>query len=874
MTARTDQYRTMIYNAPYEVCIERSKYYTQSYKETEGLHPSIRAARALEKTLENMTIYILDQEQIVGNRSSKLVGSVMAIERGDMIPVVKMDLENIKKRKTQPFHISPEDEKLLKKEILPFWKNRTVRDMKEKVWEKLGLLWNISIGLGSWIQKYRQFGWTWLKEYYNRLIKGRLLHAREGIRLLATNNPNFVNNIFDTQGHLVMGHKNILEWGYDGLRRRVEERLNEVKNALSPDQINNKEDLITDPSQLLEKITNDWSPTEEFNQRFSKENGLSVDNQAFLEAALICINAAIKFIRRFLVLAEKQANETEDPTRKAELERISEICDWIATNTPRSFREALQLVWFNHVIATISHAMGGILAIGRPDQYLYPYYKADKEAGVINDEEVRELCEELMIKLSYNLLMLPAYGKATASELGGDNAALTVGGVDKEGNDAVNELSYLFMNATENIKSMTNSFSIRIHPEKNPRQWIERAIEVYSKTSGPAIFNDAIIIPALEKVGLSLEDARDYAIIGCVEPTSQGNTFGTTSGNDISQVGLLEMVLTNGMIRTVGKKYGLETGNPENFISYEEVWNAYLKQLSHMINHMVKCVNIKDLIYANFYPNPFISMTIDGCLENALDMTQGGAKYNFSSISGRGLATTADSLAALKQVVFEEKSVTMKEMVQVLNKHFKKQEIFQTMLKNKVPKFGNDEDYVDSIAKDIADAFCDEVMKYSCLRTPGIYRPSFFSYGLYVVDGFLLGATPDGRNAGESVSNSLSPANNTEKKGPTAVINSVAKLDHTKIPNGMALNLKFLPSMFDSLEKREKLADFLEAYLKLGGMEMQFNVVRQEDLIDAQIHPENHQDLIVRVSGYSAYFCDLGKPVQDDIIKRCQFNVI
>lgn len=869
MTARTDQYRSMIYNAPYEICIERSKYYTESYKETEGLHPSIRAAHALEKTLENMTIYILEQEQIVGNRSSKLVGSVMAIERGDMIPVVEMDLNNIKKRAYQPFYISPEEEKLLRKEIIPYWKNKTVRDMKEKIWEKLGLLWNISVGLGSWITKYQQFGWAWLKEYYNRLVKGRVMHAREGIRMLATNNPNFVNNIFDTQGHLVMGHNNILEWGYEGLRQKVENRLSEVNNESIQ-----KGEFLTDPSQLLAKITNNWSPTEEFDRRFSKQNGLFVDHQAFLEATLICINAATKFIQRFALLAKKQANETEDSEKKAKLERIREISEWVATNKPRNFREALQLMWFNHVIATISHGMGGILAIGRPDQYLYPYYKGDLEAGQITDEEVRELCEELLIKLSYNLLMLPAYGKATASELGGDNAAITVGGVDKEGNDAVNELSYLFMDATENVKSMTNSFSIRIHPEKNPRQWIERTIEVYAKTSGPAVFNDAIIIPALEKVGISLEDARDYAIIGCVEPTSQGNTFGTTSGNDISLVGLLEMVLTNGMIRTVGKKYGLETGRPENFTSYEDIWNAYLQQLRHMINHIVKCVNIKDIIYALYYPNPFISMTLDGCLENALDMTQGGAKYNFSSISGRGLATTADSLVALKQVVFEEKSVSMKEMVEVLNKHFKKKEKFQIMLQNKVPKFGNDDDCVDSIAKNIAEAFCDEVMTHSCLRPPGIYRPSFFSYGLYIVDGFLLGATPNGRNAGESVSNSLSPANNTEKNGPTAVLKSLTKLDHTKIPNGMALNLKFLPTMFDSPEKREKLADFLEAYLNLGGMEIQFNVVRQEDLIDAQLHPENHQDLIVRVSGYSAYFIDLGKPVQDDIIKRCQFTAI
>ena len=864
----------MIYDAPYEICIERARFYTESYKETEGLHPSIRAARALEKTLERMTIYILDQEQIVGNRSSKLVGSVLPIERGDMNVVVKLDLKNIKNRERQPFHISPEDEKLLKKEILPYWKGKTFREMKTEIWGKLDLIWMVSHGIGSWIRRIRQFGWAWVKEYYNRLIKGRLMHAIEGAKLLATNNPNFVNNIFDVQGHLVMGHKNILKWGYKGLLERIEKRLKEVNEKWESIAENLKEEHSASSQLFLDGKTESWNPKQEFDKRFSKTSEVTMDNKAFLEAAIICANAATKFIQRFAQLAEKSATEEKDESRKTELQQIAQTSKWVAINPPRNFREAIQLVWYNHVIATISHGMGGILAIGRPDQYFYPYFKSDLDAGRITNENVVELLEEFMIKLSYNLLMLPPYGKVTASELGGDGVAITVGGLDKEGNDATNELSYLFTNAIENIKSMTNSFSIRIYPDKSPKQWVERAIEIYRKTSGPAIFNDAVIIPALQQTGVTLEDARDYALIGCVEPTSQGNTFGTTSGNDISLVGLLEMILTNGMIRNVSKKYGVKTGNPEELTSYEALWDAYLKQLKHIINHIVKCVDIKDILYAEHYPNPFISMTLDGCLENALDMTQGGAKYNFSSISGRGLATAADSLAVLKKLVFEEKSITMKEMTQILNKHFKKQEKFQAMLKNKVPKFGNDDDYVDLIAKDIASAFCDEVSSHPCLRSPGIYRPSFFSYGLFIVDGFLLGATPDGRNAGEAVSNSLTPALNTEKNGPTAVLKSVTKLDHTKISNGMALNMKFLPTLFDSPEKCEKLVNLLLSYLDLGGMEIQFNVIRQEDLIDAQTHPENYQDLVVRVSGYSAYFTDLGKPVQDDIIARYQFNEI
>jgi len=870
LTKRTDTYRQMIYNADYEICIERARYYTESYKKSEGEYPTIRAAKALEKTLDNMTIYILDQEQIVGNRSSKILGAILPIERGDMNIVIKLDLKNLKKRDYKPFKIAPKDEKLLKKEILPYWKGKTVREIKIDIWKKNKLLWNVSWGLRSWITRFRQFGGQWVKEFYNRLIKGRVLHAKENNEALAANNPNFVNNVFDVQGHLIMGHNNLLKIGYEGVRKIAVDRLNEIHQNLSSNFIQ-----IDDGTLISLEIPQDYREFEkDFHAKYLKKNSYSINNKAFLESVIICCDAAIRFVKRFAKLASEKAKKEENSSRKSELELISKICDWISTKPPRTFREAIQLVWFNQLIGTISHGMAGILAIGRADQFLYNYYKSDLEKGIITNEEVTELLEELMIKLSYNLLILPSYGKATASELGADNAAVTVGGVDKNGENAVNELSYLFMDAIENIKSMTNSFSIRIAPDKNPKEWVKRSIEVFSKTSGPSIYNDDVIIPALQKTGVTLEDARDYAIIGCVEPSPQGNTFSCTSGNDVSLVGLLEMVLTNGRIRNVAKDYGVKTGDPKKFTSYNQVWDAYLQQLKHTVDHIVKCVNTKDIIYATYYPNPFISMTLDGCIENALDMTQGGAKYNFSSISGRGLATAANSLCALKKVVFEDKKITMKEIIDILNRHYKKDEQFQLYLKNKVPKFGNDDEYVDSIARDVVSAFCDEVMSHSCIRTPGVFRPGFFSYGMFIVDGFLLGATPDGRNSGEPVSNSLSPANNTERNGPTAVFKSLAKLDNTKISNGLALNMRLLPALLKNEDDRSKFADLLLTYLQLGGQQVQFNVVNQEDLIDAQLHPENHQDLIVRVSGYCAYFIDLGKPVQDDIIDRYQFNRI
>lgn len=872
--------RQMIFDAPYEVCIERARYYTESYKETEGLDPAIRAAKALEKTLENMTIYILDQEQIVGNRTSKLLGTIIPVERGEINLICKMELKKLKERDYKPFQINPQDEKLLKKVILPFWNGKTVSEKKRDLWKRYGLFWETKWGPSSWIQRYRQFGSQWVKDFFDLLVKGRLLHVNEARVGLNTNNPNLVNNVFDTQGHLVFGHNNLLNAGYEGLKQQVLAKLDKIQEILeksknSPQNDHELGNAIPDSISPSSRADEDSPVRREFNMLFSKKHILE-NNKDFLEAVLICIGAATKFIQRFALLAREKAEKENDIARKGELLQIKETCEHLTTQAPRDFREALQFVWFNQVIATISYGMGAVLAVGRVDQYFYPFYKKDIDEGKISDAEVTELVEEFLVKLSYNLLILPNYGKATASELGGDNAAVTVGGVDKEGNDATNELSYLFMDAIENIKSMTNSFSIRISPTVTPRQWVDRAMQIFSKTSGPAIFNDDVIIPALQKTGVSLEDARDYAIIGCVEPTSQGNTFGTTSGNDISLAGLLELVLTNGIIRNVGARHGIQTGNLSKFTSYDDVWTAYQKQLSYLVNHVVKCVDIKDLIYAKYYPNPFISMTLDGCIENALDMTQGGAKYNFSSISGRGLATTADSLAALKKVVFEDRQMTMLEIGEILNRHFKQDKQLQAQFVNKIPKFGNDDDFVDCIAKSVAEAFCDEVRRHSCLRggSGGCYRPGFFSYGLYVVDGFFLGATPNGRNAGEPISNSFSPANNTEKHGPTAVFNSITKIDHTKISNGLSLNMRLLPFLINTPEKQVKFADLIETYLDKGGMHVQFNVVNQTDLIDAQLHPEKHQDLIIRVSGYCAYFVDLGKPVQDDIIDRYEFGSI
>lgn len=824
--SRTQTYRRKILEAPYEICIERARYYTESYKETRGLHPAIRAAKALENTMQKMTIYILPEEQIVGNRSSKLVATVIPIERGELNYVLKIDLKNLKNRDNRPFHISREEERELM-EMIKYWKGKTVRDRRTKIMKEKGLHFKISLGPRASWRRFKNFGFKNMWDIIKLYSGGRLRHISSSLNEVTLNNPNLVMNVFDTQGHLVIGINNVIKTGFKGVKEKAQEVMKTVR----------------DP-----------------------------EKKKFLEAVMICCDATRMFAERFATLAEEMASNEKDPQRREELLRMAENCRWVPWNPPRSFHEACQFLWFTQVIAAISYGVGLIGAVGRVDQYLYPYYKKDLEQGKITRGQALELVEELLIKFSYNLLLLPSFGKHTASELGADEDALTIGGVGRDGEDATNELSYIWMDACKNMKNLTNTFTIRVS-SKSSDDWLQKIAEVYSVTSGPAIFNDEVVIPALVNNGTELEDARDYAVIGCVEPTSAGNTFGCTSGNDISLVGILEMVLTNGMIRMIGRKTGADTGDPRKFTTFEQVMDAFKKQVIHSVDVISQLVEIKDEVYAEYYPNPYISATLEGCVENARDMTQGGAKYNFNSISGRGLGTTTDSLAALKKVVFDDKNATMDEVIDALESDFrgKKGERLRQILINRAPKYGNDDDYADEIAREIAGTFCDIVMSKKAWRG-GPYRASFFSYGMHVLDGNLLGATPNGRKAREPTSNSLSPSNGVEKNGPTSILKSCAKIDHTKIANGCALNIKMLPSFLRGQERRQKLASLIRAYFELGGSEVQLNVVDTKTLRAAQKHPENYHDLVVRVSGYCAYFTDLGKPIQDDIIARQEFE--
>ena len=824
--SRPARLRKLILDAPYEICIERARYYTGSYRMTEGESPDLRAAKAFAHTLANMSVYILRDEAIVGNRSGKLVATVIPVERGEINLVLELELPGLVKRAERPFRISKEERKELRDDIFPYWKGKTVREIKKRLWKEHGLFKPMNMSASALYDRVRGFGAGAVYKQVKQ-SRGNPKVLASAVEDIPVNNPGLVMNVFDVQGHLVVGHKNLIGQGFEGTRNRA-----------------------------LEKLQNETD-------RSCRD---------FLESVIICCEAARDFSARYAVLAREKAEAEDDPARKAELEEIAERCERVPWLPPRDFREAVQWVWMTQNMAVISYGMPGVLALGRVDQYLWPYLRDDLESGRITEEEALTLIEELIVKLSYNLLVLPPYGKDTGSELGADNMAVTIGGVDRDGEDATNPLSYLFIKATENMQHMTNSVSFRIS-SKSPDDYVEKAVAVHRSSNGPSIFNDDAIAPALSRSGYGIEDARDYAIIGCVEPTSDGNTFGCTSGNDISLVGALEMALHNGRLRMIGRQMGPQTGGPEEFDSFEKFMEAYKKQVAFSVDFIKKGTDLKDKAYAENYPCPYISTTLKGCVANGRDATRGGAQYNFNSISGRGLATAVDSLAAIRKLVYKDKELSLEKLVRVLDSNYKNEPKLQQRLRNKFPKFGRDEDYVDEIAKEVAEFFCREVLKQETLRG-GIYRPGFFSYGLHVFEGSVLGATPNGRLAGEPVSNSLSPSNRSETKGPVSALQSVSKIDHTLIPNGASTNIKLLPSLVKNRPGLQKIVAMVRAYFRQGGLQVQFNVVDDAVLKKAQVDPESYKDLVVRVSGYSAYFVDLGKPVQDDIIQRAAFDKV
>ena len=594
------------------------------------------------------------------------------------------------------------------------------------------------------------------------------------------------------------------------------------------------------------------------------------NRSVFLDAARITVNAVIAFSHRYALLAREMATHEENPQRKQELESIANNCEWVPAKPARNFREAMQTMWFTY-IATMLEGWGPGLGFGRLDQYMYPLYKHDLENGGITKEEARELIALLYIKI--NEMVMPFSGTATTQGNGQLTlSGITLGGIDKNGRDAVNDLSFLFLEAEEDVH-LQEDLTVRVH-NSTPETFLMKACDIARKMKGKIKFvSDETIIKQLLKDGKPITSARDYAVTGCFIRTVPGFSF-DPGGDFINLPMMLELTLNNGKSRLTGEQLGPQTGDPRKFLSYEEVWNAYCQQVAYLVRNVVIANNLNRQLFAQYAPTPLQSSLFKGCIEKGLDVTQGGTNpYSTLGLWITGIPNVGDSLAALKKLVFDNKVITMQQMVDALDKNFEGEEKILHLIKT-TPKFGNDIDYVDSIVNEVLVNVSDEFSKYEGF---GGYRYTVAG-GSVIANlplGKATGALPDGRLSGLPLSEGgISPYQGRNISGPTATMKSVAKLDLIKASGGNVLNMRFSPDSLSNESKLKKFALIIRNFCETGGDLVQFNIIDTATLLDAQKHPENYRDLLVRVATYSAYFVDLPVEQQNDIIARIEFGKI
>lgn len=578
----------------------------------------------------------------------------------------------------------------------------------------------------------------------------------------------------------------------------------------------------------------------------------------FARASAMVCRAVSDSILRYAAKARELGLRSTSVENGKKLKRMAEACEWVSVNPPRSFFEAVQLLWLVHEVVIYEQYCGS-MSLGRLDQYLFPFYSKDIESGLLTYDEACEIIEALWIKFSG---LRKGYQNVT---LGGSNA---------DGTYDVNDLSFICLNASKKLKMDQPLLSVRWHKSMPDDFWnsVQELIEV--GIGFPALFNDETAIAAKRRLGISEEDAFNYGIIGCVEISVPGKEFSHTEGFRINWAKVLELMFNGGVCTFTGETVELKDKRKLNGIkSFEEFYEWYKSELCHFLDMGIRATNHLELNYADNWPTPFMSSLMDGCIEKGCDVNRGGTEYNLSSVNGCAMANAADSLAAIKKVVFEDDDVTLAEFAGILKKDFKGNEHLREKLVFKCPKFGNDDERVDIYMKELVDMFLEKVDSYRNARG-GRYQSGLYSVDHHAQMGRLTCALPDGRHAGTALANAVSPSQGADKLGPTAVLKSVAKLNLSMLGNGMVLDMKFHPSFFCNTMHRKAFRYLVETYFKLGGLEVQFNVVDRKTLLEAQKHPEKYQDLIVRVSGFSAYFVTLDRLLQDEIIARTEYTSI
>ncbi len=779
----------------YPLCIEKFRIAVQTLAETKGEPNIIRRAKILSNVLNNINIFIEEDELFAGAGASKPLGLEIDYEYGTWTQ------DEIDSLKQEQYSITPQDEDELFELNAAFTENNLVSAMGEVLYENERLRPFMKSGLI-------------LPPWKGKKVGSGGGYAQSGLGL----GPGFFLVGVDYEKMLNEGSLKIIS--------QAEEELEKLKNC----------------------------------------SGEFPEKKDFLRSVIIVHKAVINLANRYAQLAQEMARNEKDSTRKKELERIAHACRWIPAYPARNFFEALQSFWFTFLLVCPSPTS----AAGRFDQYMYPFYKKDKDAGKISDDEVLELLECLRIKdIKLNRVSGQANRKKNSGMAKWHN--WTIGGVTREGKDATNELTYLLLEAAKQTRIPHHTLTLRVH-DNTPVELMQKALEVVRTGLGmPAFVNDKSYIEFFLKNGMSLEDAREYIMTGCLDGNIPALSRTVSIGMFVVSLAF-DIFMHNGINPNNGELVGIKTGNVEDMKSYNGFKSAFYKQLEYLLSLAGEKNNVELLAQRQLFPDPFRSSLMKDAIKEGKDLLSRKMPFeNGSVLCTIGAINVADSLAAVKKLVYDDKKVTMKELIAALDADWAGYEDMRKMFLE-APKYGNDDDYVDSIAAELY-----KFIEHTLTEIDTVYGGKIITTAISITShqpgGALTGATPDGRRKGEILADgSMSPMHGMDKKGPTAIIKSACKIDQDSY-QATLLNMKFHPASLKTDEDLAKLSYLIKAYFKNGGKHVQFNVIDKKTLQDAQLTPEKHRDIVVRVAGYSAYFTVLGKEVQDEVIERTELRL-
>ncbi len=815
MNDRIKRLRQQNMDTPTTLSIERALIETAFYKQNYGTMPTpVLRARNFYEICKRKTIYIGPDELIVGERGP-LPKAVPTFPELTCHSVE--DLHTLNERELQRYTISQADIDTYEREVIPYWKGKTQR---ERIFNHVSKEW---------------------EEAYHAGVFTEFMEQRAA-------------------GHTAMDGKMYHE-GLLDVKARIEKRISEL-------------DYIYDPE--------------------------ATDKQQELEAMAISCDAAILFAERHAELAEQMASSETNGQRKKELERIAEVCHWVPAHAPRDLWEAIQMYWFVH-LGTVTELNGwDSMNPGHIDQHLWPFYEQGIIDGTLTRDEAKELLSCLWIK--FNNQPAPPKVGVTALESGtyNDFTNINIGGVDREGRSATNELSYIILEIQEELHQLQPGLSIHI-AENTPDEFLLEGIKVIRQGHGyPSIFNPDTYIKELVREGKTLEDAREGGCSGCIEVGAFGKEAYLLTGY-LNTPKILEITLNNGIDPETGKKLGLETGDPRTFTDFEQLYDAWHRQMEYFVNLKLSVNNYIERMFSLYAPATFLSLYIDDCIEKGRDYYSGGARYNTTYIQCTGLGTITDCFTTLKKHVFEDKRYTMDEMLEACRNNWRPtpqplpigrgedtprqicmgvlgncpppsqggaESVMRAYIRNHTPFFGNDDEYADTIAVRVYDDLVKAIEGRPNTRG-GKTQLNMLSTTCHNYFGSVCGATPNGRFAHFAISDGTSPAHGSDTHGPTAVIKSLGKLDQTK-SGGTLLNVRFVPQLLKREADQQKLASLIRTYFKFGGHHIQFNIIDTATLHDAQQHPDEYRDLLVRVAGYSDYFNDMTTQLQNEIIARTE----